>query len=153
DVKPRLTVFPTISTHFPFYQVPPYQPDWKQLLSDKPFELNEAKKAQNEQVSWGYMWPDYVRTINYCHKWLAGYFENTQQRGGLYILIGDHQPTGNIVGPEATWDVPVFVISDDESLLERFKELGFTAGLDPARRQSMGGLHDLTGLMLKALGG
>ncbi|MDX1670425.1 MAG: hypothetical protein R3194_13470, partial [Limnobacter sp.] len=49
SAKPRLTIFPTISTHFPFYQVPPYQPDWSQLLSDQPFDLTDAQKAQNEQ--------------------------------------------------------------------------------------------------------
>lgn len=147
---PRLTFFATISTHFPFYQVPPYQPNWQRLLSEAPFDQGDADKAQAEQVSWGYMLPDYLRTINYNHQWLAGYFSRPQPRESVYVLIGDHQPTGNIAGDDATWDVPVFVVSKDNLLLDRFRKMGFTDGMDPDSRASKGGLHDLTGMLLRA---
>lgn len=147
---PRMTFFATISTHFPFYQVPPYQPDWKRLLTDNPFETGDALKAQSEQVSWDYMLPDYLRTINYNHQWLAGYFSQDLPRESIYVLIGDHQPTGNIAGESATWDVPVFVISKDDQFLDRFRDQGFTDGMTPGSRQSKGGLHDLTSILLQA---
>ncbi|HEY1059466.1 MAG TPA: sulfatase-like hydrolase/transferase [Limnobacter sp.] len=150
--KPRLTVFPTISTHFPFYQVPPYQPDWKRVLSDTPFDPVAAARAQAEQVNWANMRPDYLRTINYCHQWLAGYFEQPEQRDTVYVMLGDHQPTGSVTGPDASWDVPVFVVASDPALLNRFKQLGFSEGLTPAQRKPLGGLHDLTATLLKAFG-
>jgi hypothetical protein len=145
---PRMTFFPTISTHFPFYQVPPYQPDWVRLLGQSPFDAEQVSKAQAEQVSWGNMLPDYLRTINYNHQWLAGYFAKPEPRESVYVLIGDHQPTGNIAGAKVSWDVPVFVISKDQQLLDRFRELGFSDGMSPSSRQPLGRLHDLTAYLL-----
>ncbi len=149
--RPRLTVFPTISTHFPFFQVPPYQPDWKRVLGPEPFDAAAVAKAQAEQVNWANMRPDYYRTINYAHTWLAGYFTQPEPRETVYLMVGDHQPTGSVSGEGATWDVPVFVVSRDQDLLDRFRAVGFTDGLTPAHRQPLGGFSDLTGTLLHVL--
>ncbi|MCE2680871.1 MAG: sulfatase-like hydrolase/transferase [Burkholderiales bacterium] len=149
--RPRFTLFPTISTHFPFHQVPPYQPDWKRLLSSNPFDATEAARAQAEQVNWANMRPDYFRTINYTHTWFSGYFRLPEPRETIYVMIGDHQPTGSVAGEGASWDVPVFIVSRDTRLLNRFQALGFSEGLLPDRTP-LGGLHDLTATLLRGLG-
>mgnify|MGYP006198468139 FL=1 len=59
NAKPRFTFFPTISSHFPFHQVPPYQPDWKKLLGPEPFDAAASTRAQAEPVNWENMKPDY----------------------------------------------------------------------------------------------
>lgn len=151
--RPRLTLFPTISSHFPFHQVPPYQPDWKRLLGPEPFDAQAAARAQAEPVHWEYMKPDYLRTINYVNTWLAGMFQQVEPRETVYVLIGDHQPTGSVSREDTPWDVPVFVVSSDTSLLEDFKARGFTAGIKPQRRQPLGGLHQLTNTLLDVFGG
>ena len=150
--KPRFTLFPTISTHFPFHQVPPYQADWNKLLSKEPFDPVLAAKAQAEQVNWEYMKPDYLRAINYAHTWLAGYFKQPEPRETVYVMIGDHQPTGSVSREEMPWDVPVFVVSKDNRLLDRFRSMGFTNGMTPKRRAPLGGMHDLTGTLLSGFG-
>ncbi len=150
--KPRFTFFATISSHFPFHQVPPYQPDWTKLLSNKPFDPDLAAKAQAEQVNWNDMRPDYLRTINYAHTWLAGYFEQPEPRETVYVMIGDHQPTGSVSREEMPWDVPVFIVSKDQRLLDRFRAMGFTNGMTPKRRAPMGGLHELTATLLSGFG-
>lgn len=148
--KPRFTVFPTISSHFPFHQVPPYQPDWQRLLGPTPFDADLASRSQNEPVRWDNMKPDYLRTINYTHTWLAGYFSQPEPRETVFVLLGDHQPTGSVSREATPWDVPVFVISRDDRLLDKFRALGFSDGLTPVNRTPLGGLHGLTGLLLKA---
>jgi len=151
--KPRFTLFPTISTHFPFHQVPPYQPDWNTLLNSKtPFDPDLAAKAQAEQVNWENMKPDYLRAINYAHTWLAGYFKQPEPRETVYVMIGDHQPTGSVSRQEMPWDVPVFVVSKDNRLLDRFRAMGFTNGMTPKQRAPLGGLHDLTATLLTGFG-
>ncbi len=151
DRKPRMTLLSTISTHFPFVPVPPYQPDWARVLSERPFDAADVARAQAEKVSWTNMGPDYLRTVNYAHTWLAGYFRLPESRDTVYLMIGDHQPTANIAGEGAPWDVPVYVVARDSRLLERFRALGFSDGLHP-RRAPLGGLHDLTATLLRALG-
>jgi len=44
------------------------------------------------------------------------------------------------------------VIARDPALLDRFRSLGFRDGLHPAPAP-LGGLHDLTGALLRAFGG
>ena len=152
SAKPRFTFFPTISSHFPFHQVPPYQSDWKKLLGPQPFDLAEAARAQAEPVNWEYMKPDYLRTINYTNTWLAGYFSQPEPRETVYVMIGDHQPTGSVSREPTPWDVPVFIVSKDNRLLDRFRAMGFTDGLTPGSREPQGALHDLTSVLLKGFG-
>lgn len=151
--KPRFLFFPTINSHFPFHQIPPYQPDWTRLLGPEPFDPALAAKAQAEPVSWEYMKPDYLRSINYTHTWLAGYFSQPEPRETVFVLIGDHQPTGSVSREPTPWDVPVFIVSRDDRLLDRFRAQGFTDGLTPLQRKPLGALHDFTTVLLKGLGG
>jgi hypothetical protein len=152
SAKPRFTFFPTISSHFPFHQVPPYQSDWKKLLGPQPFDAAEAARAQAEPVNWEYMKPDYLRTINYTNTWLAGYFSQPEPRETVYVMIGDHQPTGSVSREPTPWDVPVFIVSKDSRLLDRFRAMGFTNGLTPQKRVPLGTLNELTAVLLKGFG-
>ncbi len=152
DAKPRFKFFPTISTHFPFHQVPPYQSDWSKLLGPQPYDPIQAAKAQAEPVNWDNMKPDYLRSINYAHTWLAGYFKQPEPRESVYVMIGDHQPTGSVSRQATPWDVPVFLVSKDNRLLDRFRAMGFTNGMTPKRREPLGGMHDLTGVLLNGFG-
>lgn len=152
SAKPRFTFFPTISSHFPFHQVPPYQPDWKKLLGPQPFDAAAAARAQAEPVNWEYMKPDYLRTINYTNTWLAGYFSQPEPRETVYVMIGDHQPTGSVSREPTPWDVPVFIVSKDKHLLDRFRAMGFTDGLTPKKRVPLGTLNELTAVLLKGFG-
>ena len=152
SAKPRFTFFPTISSHFPFHQVPPYQSDWKKLLGPQPFDAVEVARAQAEPVNWEYMKPDYLRTINYTNTWLAGYFSQPEPRETVYVMIGDHQPTGSVSREPTPWDVPVFIVSKDSRLLDRFRAMGFTNGLTPQKRVPLGTLNELTAVLLKGFG-
>jgi hypothetical protein len=149
DAPPRFVFFPTITCHFPFSPVPPYQPNWQRVLSDQPFDATDVARALAEQTDWLNMLPDYVRMVEYTYRALGGFLRQAEQRDTVFILVGDHQPTANISGEGASWDVPVHIVARDPELLKRFAEQGFRPGLNPPR-QSLGGLHDLTGMLLHA---
>lgn len=147
-VPPRFVFFPTITSHFPFSPKPPYQPDWTRLLGDAPYEAADIRQALAETVDWLDMLPGYVGMIDYTYQWLGGYLRQPAAREAIYILVGDHQPTANVSGEGASWDVPVHIVSADGNLLQRFVALGFTPGLTP-QRSVLGGLHDLTAMLLQ----
>jgi hypothetical protein len=150
DSPPRLLFFPTITSHFPFRQVPPYQPEWSRVLSARPFDSGDVERALAYQVGdWMSLLPEYLRTIEYTYAWLAGYLEQPSPRDYLMILIGDHQPASSVTGPDAPWDVPVHVITSRPELVERFRALGFQPGLEP-RRPVLGGMHELTWFLADA---
>jgi hypothetical protein len=152
ETPPRFLLFPTITSHIPFRPVPPYQPDWPRVLSPHPFDEAEVAAALADDIDWHDLPPAYVRSIEYTYTWLAGYLRQPSPRDYLLILVGDHQPAGSVTGPGAPWDVPVHVVSTNPELLRRFEALGFRPGLAPAR-PILGGMHQLTQVLLDALDG
>lgn len=149
DAPPRLLFFPTITSHFPFSPPPPYQPDWQRAAGDEPFDPAQVERALAEQPNWLDMLPDYLRMIDYEYRWLAGWLARPRPRQQVVVLLGDHQPSANVSGAGASWEVPVHVIATDEALLQRFVAQGFAPGLEP-RRPALGAMHDFTRVLLKA---
>jgi Sulfatase len=151
ESAPRLLFFASISSHFPFSPVPPYQPDWQRVLTANPFDVEDLQAVAQQRIDWANMRGGYLATVNYVYQWLTGYFQQPEPRETVYVLLGDHQPTANITGERVPWDVPVHVVSRDKLLLERFKALGFSEGLWPDRTV-LGGLHHLTSHLLTVFG-
>ena len=90
-----------------------------------------------------------VGMFDYTYRWLGGYLQRPEPRESVMLWVGDHQPAASVSGEGASWDVPVHVITRDPELLARFVALGFRPGLEP-QRPVLGGMHDLTALLLKA---
>lgn len=147
--RPRFTFFPTITTHLPFSPVPPFQPDWQRLLSDQPFDEADLQRTLAERPNWTQMRPDYVRMMDYAYRWLGAFLRDRSGRESFFVLVGDHQPAASVTGEGASWDVPVYLVSRNERLLQRFVLLGYRPGVHPPR-QALGGLHDLTDHLLQA---
>jgi hypothetical protein len=146
----RLMFFPSISSHMPFHPVPPYQEDWKKLLSDTPFDEQQMAKVRAQKEDWFNMRPGYIGMMNYNYQWFKGWLAQPKTRDALYIVMGDHQPAANVTGEGATWDVPVHIISSQPELLQRFIDRGFEKGLTP-REPRIGAVFDFTRTILDAL--
>lgn len=147
--KPRFTFFPTITTHLPFSPVPPFQPDVQRLLTAQPYDAEEVQRVLAQRPNWTQMRPDYVRMVEYGYRWLGAHLREGSGREAFYIFVGDHQPAASVTGEGASWDVPVYLVSRQERLLQRFVRLGYQPGVHP-RRDALGGLHDLTDHLLQA---
>ncbi|MEZ5661798.1 MAG: sulfatase-like hydrolase/transferase [Burkholderiaceae bacterium] len=152
DTQPHLLLFPTINTHVPFRPLPPYQPDWRRILSPMPFDPDELARVLADEPDWTRLREPYGRSIRYTYEWLAGYMAQPWLGRDLLILIGDHQPLSGVTGPGASWDVPVHIISSDQTLLARLVASGFEPGMNPTR-ESRGPMHELTEVLLRAFGG
>jgi hypothetical protein len=150
QAPPRFLFFPTITSHLPFGPVPPYQPDWQRLLTPDPFGAEESQRLLASFVDWIDMLPNYVRMFDYTYRWLGGWLQRPEPRESVILLVGDHQPAASVSGEGASWEVPVHIVTRDTQLLARFVALGFTPGLAP-QRPALGGMHDLTGVLLRAL--
>mgnify|MGYP001549819581 FL=1 len=147
DDKPRFVFYPTITTHIPFRPTPPYQPDWSRVTSDQPYSDEATERAMADAIDWHGLFQGYINTINYTFRWLAGYQALPQSRESVLILLGDHQPAGGITGPDATWNVPVHIITSNETIADRLRIHGFEDGVNP-RRESLGHISELSRLLL-----
>ena len=147
DGKPRFLFYPTITTHIPFRPTPPYQPDWSRVTSDKPYSDEATEKAMADAIDWHGLFQGYINTVLYTFEWLVGYQALPASRDSVQILVGDHQPAGGITGPNATWNVPVHIITSNETIAERLRLQGFEDGMNP-RQMSLGHISELPLILL-----
>jgi hypothetical protein len=147
--QPRLVVFPTMSTHAPFRPLAPYVPDWAAVRGADAYADAASVSARAAPVSWDEPIPAYLATLRYQFDWLSGWLAEHAPRDAVVIVIGDHQPIGTVSGPGANWEVPVHVITRNETVLERLRARGFKAGVLPAG-PALGPMRALTPLLVEA---
>jgi hypothetical protein len=135
--QPLFVFFPTISTHTPFTPTPPYQPDWKRILTTAPYDADELDRAWSQPPDWLNLGPGYTQALDYIHATLAGYLRLHGGRDLVMILVGDHQPPAAVTGEDASWDVPMHVIASRAELLDRLLQHGFRKGLAPTPQPLM----------------
>jgi hypothetical protein len=149
--RPHFVFFPTISTHAPFTPTPPYQPDWSRVLTPTPYDPAELDRAWSGPPDWLNLSPGYVQALDYAHATLGGYLRLHKGRDLVMILVGDHQPPAAVSGDDASWDVPVHLITNRQDVLEALLRKGFAAGLEPPRER-LTTMHGLLPVLLDAFG-
>ena len=149
---PLFMFFPTISTHTPFRPTPPYQPDWKRVLTEQPFDQPDLDRSFDQQADWLNLGPSYTDAMAYTYATLSGYLRARADRDFVMILLGDHQPPALVSGEGAPWDVPVHVIASRPEVLDQLVARGFRRGLTPAR-PDISRMHALLPILLDAFGG
>lgn len=147
--QPRFVFFPTTSTHAPFGPTAPFQPDWTRLLSKEPYDEADVVRAFEHEPEWLDLGPSYVNAVGYGLTSFGGYLRHHADRDIVMVLIGDHQPAAAVAGENASWDVPVHVVTSRPDVLRRLVARGFTLGMNPAR-QSLGPMHTLSRVLLDA---
>jgi hypothetical protein len=149
--EPLFVFYPTITSHFPFSPVPPYVADWDSLDGPQPYG-DLVPTTHGEQADPVQMKQNYLDTIGYDLRLLAGFLDQRVRPGSLLIVLGDHQPPAIVSGKGASVSVPVHVFATDERLLEPFLASGFVPGLVPSR-PAIGPMAKLPHLLLEALDG
>jgi hypothetical protein len=146
---PAFVLFPTLSTHLPFRPVPSYQPDWQRMLTAEPFDAPALRQALAQSPAWLNMGESYVAALQYAFASLAGFLLEHQDPRLVVVLLGDHQPAANTSGENASWDVPVHILTGNQKVLAALRMRGFEDGLAP-NRKPLGGMEALTPLLLEA---
>ena len=149
--RPVFVFFPTITTHAPFTPAPPYQPDWTKVLTPNPYKTADLDHAWSEQPDWLNLGPSYVKGLAYAHATLSGYLRLRADRDFVLILIGDHQPSAFLTGENASWEVPVHVISSRRAVLDTLRQHRFHEGLDP-KHPAVARMDTLLPILLEAFG-
>lgn len=147
--RPRLVVFPTVTTHAPFRAIAPFTDDWSRLLGAEAYSADELAAAERVPVRWSDPTPAYLSSMRYQFDWLADYLGQHAPADLFAIIVGDHQPIGSVTGPRQPWDVPIHIVSHDRALLARFEAAGFVPGLIPPDTP-LGPMHEVTPLLIEA---
>ncbi|MFO1032462.1 MAG: hypothetical protein U1F60_15375 [Planctomycetota bacterium] len=144
--RPLFTVFVSTSSHAPWKETPPFFADW--VLDDAAL----TAPATTHALSWAdvpageRLFPAYRDSIEYALRSAVGYVCRLE-RPSLVLLLGDHQPPMH--GQDASFEVPLHVLSNRPELLARWRELGFVDGDRPMAAATSMPLHDLAPTLLR----
>lgn len=148
---PLFAFYPTISSHFPFSPVPPFVEAEDTLDATRAYG-GLVPPSDGESADPVRMKANYLDTIAYEWRVLAGFLERSASVGSLVVALGDHQPPSVVSGPGARVSVPVHIFAADESILAPFQAAGFVPGLVPGPT-AIGPMAGLPHLLLGALDG
>jgi hypothetical protein len=130
--RPLFAQIVLVSSHTPFYPVPPYVADWSDA---GPYE--SIGKAEWDRIyrqpDWDRLDGAYVESLAYDLDTLGDFVTGRVAEGALVIILGDHQPPAFISGERQPWTVPIHILAKDSSLLAPFLAQGYTPGAFPAQ--------------------
>lgn len=139
--RPRFVRYVLISSHAAFNRQPPFVADWDAIGDGRLY-------GELAAVTYPIAWPDlshageaYLRALDYEFEVLGSYLARYLRPGSLVIIMGDHQPNRQLTGEDEPWSVPVHIISGNPSLLEPFRQRGYTPGLTPDQAPPHAGME------------
>lgn len=132
DPGPRLVEVVLVSSHAPWRRIPPYLDDWSSLGDGSIFDRDAVELHDVPWPDLSTAGPAYVASLDYVLRCVGGFLARLpRDRRALVVVLGDHQPSQQVTGPDAPWTVPAHVLSRDPALVARFGALGWSPGLAP----------------------
>ncbi|MEU8813573.1 sulfatase-like hydrolase/transferase [Actinoplanes sp. NPDC048796] len=132
--RPPLLMEVTLtSSHTPWTPVPPTLP-WDQIGDGTVYGplLANSESAQSLFKDSKRVRQSYAKTIAYAVDSLTSYVEKYGDENTVLVMLGDHQPSTNVVGSTASKDVPISIVAKDPKVLQRITSWGWTDGLKPS---------------------
>jgi hypothetical protein len=74
---------------------------------------------------------DYRAAIEYSLSSLISYIQTYGDKNLVVIFLGDHQPSPIVTGYGVSHDVPISIVTQDRSVLNRISSWGWQDGLKP----------------------
>ncbi|TQK20154.1 hypothetical protein FBY40_2677 [Microbacterium sp. SLBN-154] len=131
DGAPIMAEVSLVSSHTPWTPTPQLVP-WSDLGDGSIFagQLDAAGAS---------LWPDergvraaYAESMQYSLGATLSFLETYDPADLVLVLVGDHQPSRVVSGPDADNDVPVTIVSKDPAVFEQIEAWGWDAGFRPS---------------------
>jgi hypothetical protein len=130
---PVMAEIDLLSSHAPWRPVPSML-DWAEVGDGSTFPAlagadDVAEDALTRDVA--RLKEDYRAAVEYSLTALLSYVETFADDELVVVFLGDHQPIPRVAGPAATPNVPVTVVTRDQTVLDQISDWGWTEGLRP----------------------
>jgi hypothetical protein len=130
---PLMVEFILVSSHAAFDLQAPYVEDWQRLGDGSLYNSLPPLKFPGAWSDPPKLAEAYSAAIVYEFKVLKEFIQRFLAGREIVVIIGDHQPCAPVTGKNASWSVPVHVISRDPEAIRRFVQRGYTEGLIPGQ--------------------
>ena len=144
-----------VSSHAPWTPILPVLEDWDAIGDGAIFD-QWADQGPAPETLWrdfGRVREYYAESVRYSLEVTGAYAARFADEETLFFMLGDHPAAALITGQDASWAVPVHVISGDPELLEPFRARGFVPGMLPPSERAEHGFDALRGWLRDAFGG
>ncbi|MFL6097443.1 MAG: hypothetical protein ACJ71Y_18490, partial [Blastococcus sp.] len=129
---PLMAEIDFVSSHTPWTPLPRMVP-WDQLGTASTFDPMPAQGLM-PSVAWRdpeTVRPLYEQSIQYSLQALVAWVAGLHDRNLVLVLLGDHQPSARVSGPDANHCVPISVVAADPDVLSRIADWNWDTGLLP----------------------
>lgn len=120
-----------VSSHAPWNRQPPFIYDDSKLVGGK---IYGSRRAITFPTDWSDMSRGadaYMHSVRYDFEVLRRYIANYIRDDALVIILGDHQPNGEITGHNGAHGVPIHVLSRKKAFVDAFLAHGYSDGMKP----------------------
>lgn len=130
--KPLMSEIILTSSHQPWAPLPETIP-WDQVGDGSVFK--DIEKAGKEAGDVFYdsdkVKEEYGKSIQYSVTSLIDYVAKYGNKDTVLVFLGDHQPLAKVSGNKASRDVPISIVAQDKSVLDKIDDWEWTDGLKP----------------------
>jgi hypothetical protein len=120
-----------VSSHAPWNQQPPMIYNESNLVDGKIYNKRRARTFPTDWSDMTHAGDAYVHSIQYDLEVLRRYIAKYIHDDSLIIILGDHQPNGDITANSPARGVPIHVISRKQALVDAFLSQGYVSGMRP----------------------
>ena len=120
-----------VSSHAPWNSQPPIIYDESQILEGSIYNQRRTITFPTDWTDMSQAGDAYMHSIGYDFEVLRRFLERHVQDDTLVVILGDHQPNGEVTAHSAAHGVPIHVLSRKKDFIEVFLARGYVDGMEP----------------------
>lgn len=132
DREPVMAEIDLVSSHTPWTPLP-RMVDWDRIGDGS---IYQGMPEQGRSP--GVVWRDpqqvkdaYGRSIRYSLRSVLSFVQHFRDEDLVLVVVGDHQPSRIVSGPDASHRVPISIIAHDPKVIDQISSWGWQTGLLP----------------------
>jgi hypothetical protein len=129
---PVMAEIDLVSSHWPWAPLP-HTVDWNQVGDGSIFNGMPERGESPDVISRdpAQVRAAYGQSIQYSLNTLVSFLQTSGDKNLVLIMLGDHEPHSTVSGEGTTHDVPISIISQDPTVLNRIAGWDWENGLRP----------------------
>jgi hypothetical protein len=133
--RQQFVQYALVSSHAPWNEQPPFINNDKIIGDGSVFQTRPIRRFPTDWTNMQHAGEAYMSSICYDLEVIRRYVARHVRDDSLVIILGDHQPNGDVTGQSAAHGVPVHVLSRKAALIDAFFARDYVPGMtpDPAR--------------------
>lgn len=138
---PLFVEYNLVSGHMPWNNQAPIVEDWEQIGDGSMYRDMAGIRFNTDWSNLTHAHEAYLTAMLYDLEVLRQYITKFVRDDTLLIILGDHQPVGEVTGNTESRGAPIHVVSKNPRFTEKFVARGYNRGMRPENRRPYPGME------------